>query len=150
MQTKPPTRILRSVFAKLLGVILVAGICLNLLMGAFFHYIFRSQALTPVQRNAVQYVDYLIQDLGSPPSLERAREIAARASLKIRYDGPDMSWSTTRRILLDSGGPLHGLARTPRHPHRPIPWASFHRGQAEGPGASFSSWPGSRTGRPNT
>jgi signal transduction histidine kinase len=94
MKTKPPTRILRSVFAKLLGVILVTGVCLNLLMGAFFHYMFRYRALPSVQRNAIQYVDYLIRDLGTPPRLERARDIADRAALKIRYDSPGGSWAT--------------------------------------------------------
>jgi signal transduction histidine kinase len=86
-------RILRSVFTKLLVVILTAGICINLLaIGIFFAY--RQTAVAPFSRTIDHYVDYLINDLGSPPDLARAREIARRTSLAIHYESPRISWST--------------------------------------------------------
>ncbi len=94
MRIKPFNRIIRSVFTKLLAVIIVAGICINLVVGGFFwHY--RNLAGGPFHRNVVQYLDYLIADMGNPPSLERAREIARKSSLEIRYQSPDLSWSTS-------------------------------------------------------
>ena len=87
-------KILRSVFTKLLVVILTAGICINLLaIGIFFAY--RKTAVAPFSRTIDHYVDYLISDLGSPPDLERAREIARRTSLTIHYESPYISWSTS-------------------------------------------------------
>jgi len=92
-QIKLFNRIIRSVFTKLLAVIIVAGICINLVVGGFFwHY--RNLAGGPFHKNMVQYLNYLIADMGDPPSLERAREIARNSSLEIRYESPDSSWST--------------------------------------------------------
>jgi signal transduction histidine kinase len=94
MRIKPFNRIIRSVFTKLLAVIIIAGICINLVVGGFFwHY--RNLAGGPFHRNVVQYLNYLIADMGNPPSPERAQEIARKSSLVIRYESPDLSWSTS-------------------------------------------------------
>jgi signal transduction histidine kinase len=94
MQIKPIHRIIRSVFTKLLLVIIIAGICINIVVGGFFwHY--RNLAGSPFHRNVIQYLNYLIADMGNPPSLERAREIAQKSTLEIRYQSPDLAWSTS-------------------------------------------------------
>ena len=94
MPTKWFNKIFRSVFTKLLVVIVVAGICINLVVGGFFwHY--RNLAGGPFHKNVVQYLNYLIADMGDPPRLERAREIARQSSLEIRYESPDLSWTTS-------------------------------------------------------
>jgi len=75
-------------------VIIIAGIGINLVVGGFFwHY--RNLAGGPFHRNVVQYLNYLIADMGNPPSLERAREIARKSTLEIRYQSPDLTWSTS-------------------------------------------------------
>jgi signal transduction histidine kinase len=94
MRIKFFNRIIRSVFTKLLTVIILAGICINLVVGGFFwHY--RNLAGGPFHRNVVQYLNYLIADMGNPPSPERAREIARQSLLEIRYESPGLSWSTS-------------------------------------------------------
>ncbi len=94
MRIKPFNRIIRSVFTKLLAVIIIAGICINLVVAGFFwHY--RNLAGGPFHRNVVQYLNYLIADMGNPPSLELARGIAQKSSLEIRYQSPDLTWSTS-------------------------------------------------------
>ena len=91
-------KILGSIFTKLLVVIVLTGICANLVVGGFFwHY--RSAAGRPLHRNVSQYLDYIIKDIGSPPRLERAKQISRQASLRIYYEGQDASWSTTEKIL---------------------------------------------------
>lgn len=95
---KWPGRIHNSVFAKLLLVIIIAGTLINLLMGAFFHFAYTTLAQTPLQKNIIRYVNYLIDDLGTPPDIARAEEIARRSSLKIRYEGPNMTWATSQDI----------------------------------------------------
>jgi signal transduction histidine kinase len=87
-------RIFRSVFTKLLVVIVLTGICVNLIVGGFFwHY--RSAAGRPLHKNILQYLNYIIADLGDPPQLERAKTVGRQASLQIYYEGADASWSTT-------------------------------------------------------
>ncbi len=89
--------IIRSVFTKLLAVIILAGIFINLVVGGFFwHY--RNLAGGPFHKNVVQYLNYLIGDMGNPPSPDRAREIARQSLLEIRYESPDLSWSTSDEL----------------------------------------------------
>jgi signal transduction histidine kinase len=86
-------RIIRSVFTKLLVVIILTGICVNLVVGGFFwHY--RSAVGRPLHKNILQYLNYVIADLGEPPQLERARAIGRQASIQIYYEGADTSWTT--------------------------------------------------------
>ena len=94
MPTKWFNKIFRSVFTKLLVVIILAGICINLVVVGFFIQL-RDTFVGPFHKNAVQYLNYLIADMGDPPTLERAKEIAHQSFLEIRYEGPDHSWSTS-------------------------------------------------------
>ena len=94
MQIKFFNRIIQSIFTKLLAVIILTGIFINLVVAGFFwHY--RDLAGGPFHKNVVQYLNYLIADMGSPPSFERAQEIARQSLLEIRYESPDLSWSTS-------------------------------------------------------
>ena len=40
------------------------------------------------------HTTYLLRDLGSPPSIERARAISESNSMDIRIQGPDVDWSS--------------------------------------------------------
>ncbi|MEO5797541.1 MAG: ATP-binding protein [Rhodoferax sp.] len=40
------------------------------------------------------YVDYLVADLGSPPSIERAQALVQRLPLSVRLDGPQVHWNS--------------------------------------------------------
>ena len=62
-------------------------------MGGFF-WMYRSALGRPLYKNILQYLSYIIDDIGSPPSFERAGEIGRQASLQIYYEGPDANWST--------------------------------------------------------
>jgi signal transduction histidine kinase len=94
---KWPRRIIRSVFTKLLVVIVLTGICVNLVVGGFFwHY--RSAAGRPLHKNILQYLNYIIDDLGNPPRLDRAQKLSRQASLQIYYEGADTSWTTAENF----------------------------------------------------
>lgn len=84
-----------SLFTKLLLVILVAGVCLNLIMGAFFHHVYRRLGNSPLKRNLGQYIHYLVADMGMPPTPQQAQALAADAGLQIWYEGARQAWSTT-------------------------------------------------------
>jgi len=93
-------KIFRSVFTKLLVVIILAGICINLVVGGFFVHL-RNSFIGPFHKNVAQYLNYLIDDMGNPPTLGRAREIARQSFLEIRYEGPDTSWTTSETLPTD-------------------------------------------------
>jgi signal transduction histidine kinase len=90
-------KIFRSVFTKLLIVILLTGVAVNLVVGGFF-WMHRRAALRPLHKNILQYASYIISDLGTPPSLNRARQVAAKASLQIYFEGPNQSWATADEV----------------------------------------------------
>jgi signal transduction histidine kinase len=94
MPTQWFNKIFRSVFTKLLLVIILAGICINLVVGGFFVHL-RNQFFGPFHKNVVQYLDYLIADMGTPPSLDRARQLARESFLEVRYESPDLRWTTS-------------------------------------------------------
>ena len=90
-------RIIGSVFTKLLVVIILTGICVNLVViGFFWHY--RSAAGRPLYKNILQYLNYIIADLGDPPRLERAKILGQKASLQIYYEGGNVSWTTAENF----------------------------------------------------
>lgn len=100
MPTQWFKKIFRSVFTKLLVVIILAGICINLVVGGFFIHL-RNQFIGPFHKNVVQYLNYLIADMGNPPTLDRAREIARDSFLEIRYESPDLHWTTSDALPTD-------------------------------------------------
>jgi signal transduction histidine kinase len=92
-QMRWPGKIFRSVFAKLLVVIILTGLCVNIVVGGFF-WIHRSDPARPLHKNISQYLNYIIDDLGDPPDLQRARRIGKQAALQIYYEGSTLSWTT--------------------------------------------------------
>ncbi len=91
-------KIFNSVFTKMVMVILIAGIAINVALWGFF-WAYRAMAGRPFHSNIHQYLNYVIEDLGTPPSYERAGVIARQAGLQIHFQGPDTSWSTTLNAI---------------------------------------------------
>ena len=83
-----------SVFTKMVVIIFIAGISINVALWGFF-WAYRTMAGRPFHSNIHQYLNYVIDDLGTPPSYERAGILARQASLQIHFQGPDTSWSTS-------------------------------------------------------
>ena len=75
-------------------IIFIAGISINAALWGFF-WAYRAMAGRPFHSNIHQYLNYVIDDLGTPPSYERAGILARQASLQIYFQGPGTSWSTS-------------------------------------------------------
>jgi signal transduction histidine kinase len=89
-------KVVHSIFLKLLLVILVAGMCINLAVSYFFAYLTREYMQNiEFRKNWVQYISYLVQDIGEPPALGRAQLLADRLSITIGFENPDGTWQTT-------------------------------------------------------
>jgi len=79
---------------KLLLVLVAAGLCVNVSVGGFWRLSFFRQAHTPLERNIAHYARTLAAEVGSPPDTAKARALANRYSLRIRYAGPDGTWES--------------------------------------------------------
>ncbi len=88
-------KIFHSIFTRLLVVIFVTGFLINMIVIAFFWKETIQKSRIPFGRNVAQYVNYLIDDIGYPPSLDRAKEISHKFYFDIQFVGPDYSWSTS-------------------------------------------------------
>lgn len=92
-------KITRSIFAKLFIAMIIAGIAVNLLVGAFFRYFFMPRNQANLINNIRVYTDYIVRDIGIPPDTRRAEEIARRTGFEIAIEGKDVTWSSTDRTL---------------------------------------------------
>ncbi len=89
-------RLVHSVFTRLLLATLAAGLAITFTVIAGFMVI-RHHTENALERNLLLYTEYLVADLGDPPDENRAREIARRTGIVIRFDHPDhpdYSWQT--------------------------------------------------------
>jgi len=86
-------RLFNSVFTRLLLTIMAAGMAITFTVIAGF-IIIRFHSESSFERNLLVYVDYLLGDLGDPPSEARAREIACRTGLVISFEHPEHGWQT--------------------------------------------------------
>ena len=93
MRKKWYQKVFRSVFTKLLVIIIATGIALNLVVVGFF-VAHRHMVESSIHQNVIQYINYLIADIGNPPSVDRAREIARQTLLEIHFQSPQNKWST--------------------------------------------------------
>jgi len=106
MQTGKLKKLFGSVFTRLLLTILFTGFLINLLVIALFGFI-RHKVDASMHAHLTQYIQYITQDLGVPPNIERAREIARAASMTISYTGPGESWSTSETVHPIQGRRIH-------------------------------------------
>ena len=93
MKPRHVKRLFRSVFTRLLIATLAAGLAITFTVIAGF-MIIRLHTENAFKRNLLVYTEYLVEDLGDPPDEQRAREIARRTGVVIRFDKPDHSWQT--------------------------------------------------------
>jgi signal transduction histidine kinase len=115
-------RLFHSVFTKLLVTILVTGTAIALIVGTGFA-LMRFRSLSHLDRNLLLYAEYLTRDLGDPPDLGRAEQIARRTGFAIRFEHPDRGWQT---------GKIPGsfqIQRARVRSHGSGIWTGHHRGQ---------------------
>ena len=89
------------------GVLIV--LILNITIGlALSHHFDRN-----IRPHIVQYLDYIHQEIGSPPDIEKARALSKRIPVEITIRGPQLDWSSSARPLDVSE--VHFWRRRGRH-----------------------------------
>lgn len=81
----------RSVFGKLVVIMLVMAFCIiGLVLGFFIHFV------NPMVGATVEGMlgDYGRRIAADAPDLQEARSLATRLHVQIRYEGPDGAWTT--------------------------------------------------------
>jgi signal transduction histidine kinase len=90
----------RSLFLKLVLVYTGTMVVLMLTIGVIFHLTFDRQQLleTPLGKHIQKYVDYLADELGSPPQYDKALLLAQELGVQIRVSTPEEEWATDASV----------------------------------------------------
>ena len=79
---------------RLVALFLLLAMGTSLVFMAGMRGVFGSGFNLLVKPLLADYVDRLAADLGTPPDVERARELVARLPISIRIDGPQVQWAS--------------------------------------------------------
>jgi signal transduction histidine kinase len=74
------------------GVLVIALFGINLVQSIKVHF---KQDLLP---NIVQYMDYIVQDIGIPPDIKKARRLSDGLAFELSILGPDVNWQSDPKI----------------------------------------------------
>jgi signal transduction histidine kinase len=91
----PRPAVHRSVFAKLVLIMLVMALCLMGMVVGFFLFFVNPVVGASVDQMLGDYAQRVAKDA---PRQEEAKGLATRAALRIRYEGPDGSWTTDETL----------------------------------------------------
>jgi len=90
-----PRPLFRSVFVKLVSIMLAMAITLLVLVSGFFVMIVYPHLSFTTERVIDEYVRTFV---ASSPDLAAAQEAARRLDVEIRYEGPRVTWTTSTRL----------------------------------------------------
>src|SRR5262249_41153501 len=85
----------RSVFAKLVVIMLAMALCLMGLVLGFFRFVVNPSVSASVDRMLGDHARRLAAD---SPGLAEAQRIASRFDVQVRYEGPDGAWTTDETL----------------------------------------------------
>jgi signal transduction histidine kinase len=96
----------RSLSARLLGIFLVTSLVYVLASRYVVDLVWDTGYLSQVVgAHMALHIDYVLADVGSPPSIDRAKGIVGRVPMDIMLRGPDLAWQSDSRFPpLDSVG----------------------------------------------
>jgi len=110
-------KIQRSLFIKLLLVVMITGILINFLVFASYRILFSAYAKPAFKKNITRYVNDLVKDMGTPPDPLRAKTLSKELFIQIRYESRDFSWATSEQLP-----PIQQLESSYWDPHTKMGW----------------------------
>ncbi len=90
-------KIFRSIFPKLILIVIVFGALINFAIWAFFRFSTEGHPHL-VPRYIKRMDDYVIKDLGFPPDTVKARQISDELGINIRFQSHDFNYSTSENV----------------------------------------------------
>ncbi|OGH01608.1 MAG: hypothetical protein A2600_11690 [Candidatus Lambdaproteobacteria bacterium RIFOXYD1_FULL_56_27] len=132
----------RSLFLKLIAILVLVTFAVNLSVVLFFHR-FSIGPRKAFGRYVQGCTHYILNDLGNPPSLERAKELGEQLGLAFRVESPDRSFATEEGLANSEAVEFHSRPEPPLPPppgwtpsgpgeEPPVPVREIRFGHAEG------------------
>lgn len=93
LRIKRQSLIFRLLFYFILSMFIVA-----LILSINFTSRIKPHLKNDLLPNLARYIEYVVDDIGSPPDLLKARSLAFDLPFEIRIEGPDTGWSSKSKI----------------------------------------------------
>jgi signal transduction histidine kinase len=111
----------QSLVFRLLFYFLLSILALSLVLAFSFSQRLRPHIQQQILPNVERYLDYLVGDIGNPPDLSVARELAMSLPFELRIEGQGIEWSSSANIAPISNYRLRMA---------PAPYQSIYYGHA--------------------
>jgi len=82
---------------------MLTGLFVAALFAASFAYSLKVHFKQDILPNVVQYMEYIADDIGDPPDLDKARRLSDGLSFELAIDGPGIAWVSHRRLQRQRG-----------------------------------------------
>lgn len=93
------SKLFGSFYARVLGVFLITGVLLLLVILSTWRWVVHEGDRHPLRPVAINHMRYMVEDIGVPPDLEKAREITEQIPLRIAIRGSELSWTSDPRFI---------------------------------------------------
>jgi len=93
------TRLRRSLTARMLLVFIALSLLLEIVLVIALGHAFANNWRINARPHLEQYLDFIHEEIGDPPSAENAQKLADRIPVNIYIKGPDIDYSTTGKKL---------------------------------------------------
>ena len=114
----------RSLAFRILFYFILAMIVFGLILGFNFANRLKPHFKNEVLPNIARYLEYVLQDIGEPPDIDRAGKLAAELPFEMRIEGPGVNWSSRANIRPISTFQLYQAP----HPYRQFKIGSRRHG----------------------
>lgn len=95
-----PIKSLRSNLSlKLIALFIAGGVLLGSAIGALTEFGFERHFVNQIQPHLRHYINQLNDDIGSPPSIEKAQKLAESRPIVIRIFGDGLRWASDDRLI---------------------------------------------------
>jgi len=112
-------QIKRSLFARLLLIFLLTAVAISFVIVTPVHMHFKQNLGSSFIAHISNYADYIMNDIGTPPNLAKAKAITQTVPLALHIEGQNISWSSSADFP-----PMASLSA--RHQHHGIWIAEAH------------------------
>ncbi|MCZ6883295.1 MAG: hypothetical protein O7F15_09890, partial [Gammaproteobacteria bacterium] len=109
----------QSLIFRLLLYFVISMVIVAIILSISFTSRIKPHLKNDLLPNLARYIEYVVDDIGSPPDLEKARSLAFELPFEIRIEGPGTDWSSQSNIQSIS---THELERAP------LPYQKYYIG----------------------
>ena len=91
-------RIRKSLITRLILYFSLTALFIAAVFAASFAYSVRVHFIDEILPNVVQYMEYIVDDIGVPPDLDKARRLSSGLSFELSIIGPGVDWQSHHRL----------------------------------------------------